>query len=124
MVTLQTTMLLIKETLKSSLMLCPKVMIVFMNCLKNVKKKENATLNLKAIQNQLLSRVRKCILVCINQEINEEKTSYFGVVADEVTDSDCASWEQLGIVIINKPVERLIEYVKCDNIREETIAKY
>ena len=105
-------------------MLCPKVMIVFMNCLKNVKKKENATLNLKAIQNQLLSRVRKCILVCINQEINEEKTSYFGVVADEVTDSDCASWEQLGIVIINKPVERLIEYVKCDNIREETIAKY
>ena len=108
-------------------MLCPKVMIVFMNCFKSVKKKKkkkNATLNLKAIQNQLLSRVRKCILVCINQEINEEKTPYFDVVADEVTDSDCASWEQLGIVIINKPVERLIEYVKCDNIRGETIAKY
>ena len=34
-------------------MLCPKVMIVFIKCLKSVKKKkkkkENATLNLKAI---------------------------------------------------------------------------
>ena len=35
----QTKMLLIKETLKSCLMLCVKVMIVCVNCLKNVKKK-------------------------------------------------------------------------------------
>ena len=40
MVTLQTTMLLIKETLKSSLMLCPKVMIVFINFFKSLKKKK------------------------------------------------------------------------------------
>ena len=31
--------------------------------------------------------------------------------------------QQLGIVITNKPVDRLIEYVKCDNMRGETIAK-
>ena len=60
----------------------------------------------------------------MHKEINEEGTPYFGVVADEVT--DCANWEQLGIVICyvyqQKPVERLMEYVKCDNIRDETIA--
>ena len=46
------------------------------------------------------------------------------MVVDEVT--DCANWEQLGIVIRyayqQKPVERLIEYVKCDNIRGKNIA--
>ena len=46
------------------------------------------------------------------------------MVADERT--DCANWEQLGKVIRyvyqQKPVERLIEYVKCGNIRGETIA--
>lgn len=75
----------------------------------------------KAIQNEWLIRVQKYILECINEELNDKKTPYFGVVADEVT--DCASWEQLGIVITNKPVDRLIEYVKCDNMRGETIAK-
>ena len=78
----------------------------------------------KTIQNEFLSCVRKYILECINKEINEEWTACFGVVADEVT--DCADWEQLGIVIHyvyqQKSVERLIEYVKCDNIRGETIA--
>ena len=78
----------------------------------------------KTIQNELLSCVRKYILECINIEINEEGTPYFGVVADEVT--DCADWEQLGIIIHyvyqQKSVERLTEYVKCDNIRGETIA--
>ena len=76
---------------------------------------------LKAIQNEWLIRVQKYILECINEELSDKKTPYFGVVADEVT--DCASWEQLGIVITNKPVDRLIEYVKCDNMRGETIAK-
>ena len=46
------------------------------------------------------------------------------MVANERT--DCANWEQLGKVIRyvyqQKPVERLIEYVKCGNIRGETIA--
>ena len=78
----------------------------------------------KTIQNELLNSVRKYILECINKEINEEGTPYFGVVADEVT--DCANWEQLGIIIRHvyqqKPVDGLIEYVKRNNIRGETIA--
>ena len=69
------------------------------DCLRELfkKRKENATLISKTIQNELLSCVRKYILECINKEINEEGTPYFGVAADEVT--DCANWEQLGIVI-------------------------
>ena len=46
------------------------------------------------------------------------------MVADEVT--DCVNWEQIGIdipyVYQQKPLERLIEYDKCDKIRGETIA--
>ena len=46
------------------------------------------------------------------------------MVADEVT--DCVNWEQLEIVIPHvyqqKPLERLIEYDKCDKIRGEIIA--
>ena len=84
MVIPQTRMLLIKETLKSCLILCVKVIIVCVNCLKNVKK--NATLISKTIQNE----IRKYILECINKEINEEGTPYFCVIANEVT--DCANW--------------------------------
>ena len=40
MVTLQTTMLLIKETLKSSLMLFPKLIIFFIKFFKILKKKK------------------------------------------------------------------------------------
>ena len=40
--------------------------------------------------------------------------------------TDCANWQQLGILICyvyhQKSVERLTEYVKCDNITDETIA--
>ena len=69
------------------------------DCLRELfkKRKENATLISKTIQNELLSCVRKYILECINKEINEEGTPYFGVAADEVT--DCANWKRLGIVI-------------------------
>ena len=40
--------------------------------------------------------------------------------------TDCANWEQLGIIIRyvyqQKPVEKLIEYVKCDKITGKTTA--
>ena len=88
------------------------------------KRKKNATLISKTIQNELLSCVQKNILECIIKEINEEETPYFGVIADEVT--DCAYWKQLGIVICNvyqqQPVERVTEYVNRNNIRGENIA--
>ena len=57
----------------------------------------------------------------IVDEINQHE---FGLVVDEVTDS--ANWEQLGIVVRyvkdDRPIERLLEYVKCPNIRGATIA--
>lgn len=69
--------------------------------------------------------VRDFIQGEIAKEVNQQDSgSYYGLVADEVTDS--ANWEQLGIVIRyskhNRPIERLIEYVKCESIRGETIA--
>lgn len=85
----------------------------------------NATYISKTTQNNLLD----CIKVFIQEEIVKEVKQqgsgpYFGLIADEVTES--ANGEQLGIVIRyaknNKPIERLLEYVKCDNIRGETIA--
>ena len=121
MVVPQTRMLLKKQNLKSCLMLCAKVIIVCVNCLKNIKK---ATLISKSIQTELLSCVRKYILEYIKKEINEEGVPSFGVVADKMT--DCANWQQLGTLIRyiyqQEPVETLIEYVKCDNIIDETIA--
>ena len=51
--------------------------------------------------------------------VDEIDQQQFGLVVDEVTDS--ASWEQLGIVVRYvkdyRPIERLLEYVKCPNIR-------
>ena len=85
-----------------------KVMIVCVNCLKNVKK---CHVGLKNYSKQITTFCPKIYF-------------YFGVVADEVT--DCVNWEQLEIVIPHvyqqKPLEGLIEYDKCDKIRGETIA--
>ena len=51
--------------------------------------------------------------------VDEIDQQQFGLVVDEVTDS--ASWEQLGIVVRYvkdyRPIERLLEYIKCPNIR-------
>ena len=56
-----------------------------------------------------------------SSQINQEQ---FELVADEVTDS--ANWEQLAIVVQyvkdDRPVERLLECVKCPNICGATIA--
>lgn len=62
------------------------------------------------------------------QIVTEIKTQpsgeFFGIIADEVTDS--SNWEQLGVIVRylkdNEPQERLIEYVKCENIAGATIA--
>ena len=57
----------------------------------------------------------------IVDEINQQQ---FGLVADEVTES--SNWQQHGVVVRyvkdDRPIERLLEYVKCPNIRDETIA--
>ena len=62
--------------------------------------------------------------------VNDLNRSYFGVAADayflsadEVIGS--SNWEQLGIVEryvkSSIPVEKLLEYVKCENIRGNTM---
>ena len=78
---------------------------------------------------KLLRCIQKYIFKCINKKINEKRTPYFDVIVDEVTVkslwSDCENWKELEIVIRyiykQKSVERLIEYVKCDNIKGKTI---
>ena len=85
-----------------------------------------ATYISKTTQNDLLDCIKDFIQGEIVNEVKQQEIGpYYGLMADEVTDS--ANWEQLGIVVRyvkdNKPIERLLEYVKCDNIRGETIAE-
>ena len=102
-------------------MLCAKVIIVFVNCLKNVKK---CHANLKNYSEWITKLCPKIYPRVWNKEAAEEGTPYFDVVAEKVT--DFANREQLGILVRyvyqQKSVERLIEYVKCDNITGEAIA--
>ena len=55
---------------------------------------------------------------------NQPEGAYYGLSADEVPDS--SNWEQLGIVVRYvkdaKPMEKLLEYVKCSDIKGATIA--
>lgn len=85
----------------------------------------NATYISKTTQNELLDCIKNFIQDKIVEEIKSQAFGeIYGLSADEVTDS--ANWAQLGIVVRyvrdNAPVERLLEYVKCGNIRGETIA--
>ena len=79
----------------------------------------NSTYISKTTQNALLECIKNYMQGKIVDEINQQQ---FGLVADEVTDS--ANWEQLGIVLRyvkdDRPIERLLEYVKCPNIRGAT----
>lgn len=89
--------------------------------------KKTASYISKTTQNDLL----QCIMDFIQERIAEEIKSqdsgpYYGLIADEVT--DCSNWEQLGVVVRylknDEPIERLVEYIKCENIRGETIAQH
>ena len=75
----------------------------------------------KTTLNALLERIKIYMQGKIVDEINQQQ---FGLVADEVTDS--ANWEQLGIAVRcvkdDRSIKRLLEYVKCPNIRGTTIA--
>ena len=93
---------LIRETVEHCFMLCVKEKIACVNCLKN--KNKNAAL--------------------ISKAIIQKGTPYFSVLGDEVI--NCANWKQLEIAIhlfIKTPVEKLTEYVRCENVRGEAIAK-
>ena len=88
--------------------------------------KKNATYISKTSQNELLSCILEYIQAQIVKDVAEQSVpSVYGISADEVTDS--ANWEQLGVVIRyienGQPVERLLQYIQCESITGENIAK-
>lgn len=87
---------------------------------------KTATYISKTTQNDLLQCIADFVQGKIVEEVKGQAAgSYYAVIADKVT--DCSNWEQLGIVLRyvkdNAPVERLLEYVKCDGITGEEIAE-
>jgi len=84
----------------------------------------NASYTSKVTQNDLLVCVKEFIQRHIVNEINKQSIGpYFGFQCDEVTDS--SNWEQLGIVVRytvdDKPVERLLEFIDCEQTTGEAI---
>ena len=89
--------------------------------------KRNATYLSKTTQNDLLLCIKEYIQQEIVKEIkNQSEGPFFGLSADEVT--DVSNWEQLGVVVPylknSKPVEKLLEYVDCDDIKGRSIANF
>ncbi|KAL5012536.1 hypothetical protein ScPMuIL_011087 [Solemya velum] len=79
----------------------------------------------RTTQNQLLDCIREYIGGVTVEEIKGQPDDpYYGLSADEVT--DCSNWEQLGIMVLyvknDTSVERLLEFAKCENIKEAAIA--
>lgn len=85
---------------------------------------KNARYTSSTCQNDLLLCIKDYIQNEIVTDINQQDFGpMFGIQADEVTDS--SNWEQLGIVLRymkdDKPVEKLIEFVECEETTGEAI---
>ena len=82
----------------------------------------NATYISKTSQNELLQCIKTYIQEVIVKEA-KDGGGFFGIGADEVTDT--ANWEQLGLVVRylhnGEPIERLVEYIKCESCTGEAI---
>ena len=82
---------------------------------------KNATYISKTSQNDLLECMGDYILGKILSDVKASK--FFGLEADEVT--DLSGWEQLGLVLRyvkdNQPVERLVSFIACENVRGASI---
>ena len=86
---------------------------------------KNASYTSKTSQNQLLLCMKKYIQNKIVDEVkNQTIGPYYGIQCDEVTDS--SNWEQLGIVlrytINNRPVERLLEFLRVKTLQGKKYA--
>ena len=80
----------------------------------------------KTTENDLLQHTGDFLQGEIVEEVNGQAAgSYCDIIADEITDS--SNWKQLGIVLRyvkdNEPLDKLLEYVKCEGIAGEEIAK-
>mgnify|MGYP000751363744 FL=1 len=85
---------------------------------------KNARYTSKTAQNELLLCIKEYIQSLIVNEIKSQAFGpFYGYQCDEVTDS--SNWEQLGLVVRytqnNKPIERLLEFVSCEEITGEAI---
>ena len=81
----------------------------------------------KTTQNDLLLCIKEYIQHEIVKEIkNQPKGPFYGLSADEVT--DVSNWEQLGVIVRytkdRRPVEKLLEYVRCEDIKGTSIVNY
>ena len=75
----------------------------------------------------MLLRIKKYIQHEIVKEIkNQPEGLFYGLSADEVT--DVSNWEQLGVILrytkYCRPVEKLLEYVRCKDIKGTSIADH
>ena len=79
----------------------------------------NSTYISKATQNTLSESMKNYM----QGKIDEMNQQQFGLIADKVKNS--ANWEQLGIIVWyvknDRPIEKLLEYVKCPNIHGTTM---
>ena len=89
--------------------------------------KRNANYLSKTIQNDLLLCMKEYIQHEIAKEIKKQPEGlFYGLSADEITDA--LNWEQLGVIVRYtkdcRPVEKLLEYVRCEDIKGMSIATY
>ena len=89
--------------------------------------KRNANYLSKTTQNDLLLCIKEYIQHEIVKEIKKQPEGpFYGLSADEVT--DVSNWEQLGVIVSYtkdfRPVEKLLEYVHCEDIKGTSIANY
>ena len=87
--------------------------------------KKNASYISKTAQNDLLDCIKDHIQYkIVNEIMSQEMGPFYGISADEVT--DVSNWEQLGLVLRyvkdGKPIERVIEYMKCDKTTGDAIS--
>ena len=89
--------------------------------------KRNATYLSKTSQNDLLACIKEYIQQETVKEIKRQNEGpYFGLSADEVT--NVSNWEQLGVIVHyiknSRPVEKLLEYASCDDIKGGSIETF
>ena len=89
--------------------------------------KGNANYLSKTTQNDLLLCIKQYIQLEIVKEIKSQPEGQFYILsADEVT--DVSNWEQRGMIVRYtkdcRPVEKLLEYVRCEDIKGMSIANY
>ena len=83
--------------------------------------KRNTSYISKTTHNDLLHCIKEYIHHKIVKEINNQPV--YGLFADEVT--DVSNWEELGVIVRYTkdccPIEKLLEDVRCEDVKERTL---